>query len=55
MPDEITQRLEAAKVLIHFAVKSHQSDLDHAVRYAIRMTNLPSDLQPQLLEWAKNL
>ena len=34
---------------------SHQSTPEHAVRYAVRHTDLPSDIVPQLIEFAKEI
>jgi len=52
---DITKKLSRAKILIHNMLGSGQSDINHAVRYAMRQTELPADLGPQLEQYANVL
>ena len=50
---DITEQLQPAKAIIQNLVASHQSTSHMAARHALRVTNLPTDTLPALLEHAK--
>lgn len=53
MPQDITEQLQTAKAIIQNLVATHQSTSHMAARHALRVTNLPTDMLPALLEHAK--
>lgn len=53
MPTEILTQIQTARALIVNYLGQHQGDPQHATRYAMLQTALPSDLEPQMLEFAK--
>ena len=53
MPQDITEQLQTAKAIIQNLVASHQATSHMAARHALRVTNLPTDTLPALLEHAK--
>ena len=53
MPQDITEQLQTAKAIIQNLVATHQSTSHMAARHALRVTNLPQDILPALLEHAK--
>lgn len=55
MPQDITDQLIHARYIIMNLMGSHQSTPEHAVRYAVRHTDLPADIVPQLIEFAKEI
>jgi len=52
---EITNRLETARLLIKNLIGSGQAEPAMAARYAVRHTDLPADLIPQLEQFANGL
>lgn len=50
---DITEQLQTAKSIIQNLVASHQSTGHMAARHALRVTDLPQDILPALLEHAR--
>ena len=55
MPQDITEQLQTAKAIIQNLVASHQSTSHMAARHALRVTNLPTDTLPALIEHARQV
>jgi len=55
MPEIITERLKAARVLIANLIGTQQATPEMASRYACRQMNLPKDLQTSLAQYASEL
>jgi hypothetical protein len=55
MPQDITESLQTAKVIIHNLLVTHQSTPELAVRYAIRQTELPFDVTEGLNKYASDI
>lgn len=52
---DITERLNLARMLIRNALGSHQGTPETAVGYAIRQLDLPSDVKQSLIQYATEL
>jgi len=52
---DITERLNLARMLIRNAVGSHQGTPETAARYAIRQLDLPADVTQSLIQYATEL
>ena len=52
MPQDITEQLQTAKAIIQHLVSTKHTH-NTAARHALRVTNLPTDTLPALLEHAK--
>ena len=52
---DITERLNLAKILIQNTLASHQGTPETAVRYATRQLDLPPDVSCSLIQYAKQL
>jgi len=52
---DITKRLNLARMLIRNAVGSHQGTPEAAARYAIRQLDLPADVKHSLIQYATEL
>jgi hypothetical protein len=52
---DITERLNLARMLIRNAIGSHQGTPESAARYAIRQLDLPSDVTQSLIQYATEL
>ena len=49
---DITERLNLARMLIRNAIGSHQGTPEAAAKYAIRQLDLPSDVTQSLIQYA---
>jgi hypothetical protein len=52
---DITERLNLARMLIRNAIGSHQGTPETAARYAIRQIGLPADVKKSLIQYAEKL
>jgi hypothetical protein len=52
---DITEQLQTAKGIIQNLVASHQATGHMAARHALRVTDLPKDILPSLLEHARKV
>ena len=52
---DITERLNLARILIRNTLASHQGTHETAVRYAVRQLDLPPDVSVSLIQYAKQL
>ena len=52
---DITERLNLARMLIRNALGSHQGTPETAARYAIRQLDLPADVTQSLIQYATEL
>ena len=52
---DITERLNLARMLIRNAIGSHQGTPETAARYAVRQLDLPSDVKQSLIQYAIEL
>ena len=52
---DITERLNLARMLIRNAIGSHQGTPETAAMYAIRQLDLPSDVTQSLIQYATEL
>jgi hypothetical protein len=52
---DITERLNLARMLIRNAIGSHQGTPETAARYAIRQLDLPADVKHSLIQYATEL
>ena len=52
---DITERLNLARMLIRNAIGSHQGTPETAARYAIRQLDLPADVKNSLIRYATEL
>ena len=52
---DITERLNLARMLIRNAIGSHQGTPETAARYAVRQLDLPSDVKQSLIQYATEL
>ena len=52
---DITERLNLARMLIRNAIGSHQGTPETAARYAIRQLDLPADVKHSLIKYATEL
>ena len=52
---DITERLNLARMLIRNAIGSRQGTPETAARYAIRQLDLPADVKQSLIQYATQL
>jgi hypothetical protein len=52
---DITERLNLAKILIRNTLASHQGTPEAAVTYAVRQLDLPPDVSVSLIQYANQL
>ena len=52
---DITERLNLAKILIRNTLASHQGTPETAVTYAVRQLDLPPDVSVSLIQYANQL
>jgi len=52
---DITQRLDNARMIIRNVLGSHQGTPETAARYAVRQLDLPSDVVTSLIQYANQL
>jgi len=53
--EDITERLNLARILIHNTLASHQGTPEAAVRYAVSQLDLPPDVSYSLIQYAHKL
>ena len=52
---DITERINLARILIQNTLASHQGTPETAVRYAVRQLDLPADVSVSLIQYANQI